>query len=755
MLGTVIERRDSLTIIQTDGDKISVDLDKIYSQFVPIIGDSVYLMCLVQSDETFVNSIGAIIDVISMKPTRSATKNGVITNVNKTSLYGEIDGIYFFLFDALDENYTHPQVGDTVCIDIIESYHGKYEWRCLKVALVSRYTKIFDSNDDNETHLAQNKDGVVINSSNFCANFKDLKETTNISMYVTNTNENRNISITRTFFRCKKIDSQVKLIEPVVVDPIIIKPNQVIEFNFKVTARFYGNSKEMFVIEFDKKTRIGRYIEINVHDENSMNSVSDGPHIKFNNLTYTLNLWNKKGDIIPGEQLKKGPKFVYTKIKMFDVPTALKNVVLSYHTNIEVNEKLDYMLRYFQEPLKYDNYITRFNSLIYLEEISYFHNIRKYDLDRAHFTHEKEYLSLVVPNIAESRPSLVLGDSIRVRNPWNTTIEQQYFEGIIHKVLKDRILVKFTKNFHEKYNGEDYKIEFYFSRMSIRKQHHAIEKVHRSMGSEYLFPLQIKLKPPQLDVKIKDGELLHNGISQKWFNESLNRVQKEAVQNVLRGETRPMPYVIFGPPGTGKTITVIEIILQIFSKLGSSRILVGTPSNSSANLITERLASTKVLLPGTFIRLVGINAIERETIPDHILPYCGTCDIAREGTTKDELIVTESGLKLRCNSSYIAQHRIIIGTCNTLGSLMQMEFSSDHFTHVIIDECGQLIEPEAMIPISLLNRNTGQVIIAGDPMQLEPVVISQYAKDRDLAVSLLVRMLDRFPYKKDFAVSRI
>lgn len=741
-----------MVIVKTDNDTIYVDLDKVNSQFVPIVGDIVVLESLVQLDESFVDSTGAIINVISIKPLRSNTKKGVITNVDKTMRYGEIDGMYFFLYDALDENYIHPEIGDTVSIDAIESTQSKYEWRCVKVALLHRNTKINDNNNSSKPYMTQNKDGIVINSSNFCANFKHLKEETNIFMHVTNTNENRPVTITKTFFQCKKSDSQVQLISPLISNPIIIQPNEVVKFNFKVIARFYGNSNEMFVIEFDKKTRIGRNIEINVQEEDGVNSVPFGKYVK-KNSTYTLNLWNKKGDIIPGEPLRKGPKFVYTKIKMYDVPIALKNVVLSYHTNIEVNEKLDYMLRYFHDPLNYDNYINRFHSLIHLEEISYFHNIRKYDLDRAHFTHEKEFLSLLVPNIAESRPSLVLGDSIRVRNPWNTSIDQQYFEGIIHKVLKDRILVKFTKNFHDKYNGEDYKIEFHFSRMSIRKQHHAIEKVHKSFGIEYLFPLQVNIKSPQLDVKIDDGKLLCNGTSEKWFNESLNNIQKEAVKNVLRGETRPMPYIIFGPPGTGKTITVIEIILQIFSKIGSSRILVGTPSNSSANLITERLIATKAVLPGTFIRLVGMNAIERETIPEHILPFCGTIDIARDGTTKDELIVTESGLKLRCNSNYISRHRIIIGTCNTLGSLMQMEFSNDHFTHVIIDECGQLTEPEAMIPITLINRNIGQVIIAGDPMQLEPVVISQYAKDRDFAISLLVRLLDRFPYKKDVAVS--
>ena len=62
-----------------------------------------------------------------------------------------------------------------------------------------------------------------------------------------------------------------------------------------------------------------------------------------------------------------------------------------------------------------------------------------------------------------------------------------------------------------------------------------------------------------------------------------------------------------------------------------------------------------------------------------------------------------------------------------------------HFTHIFIDEAGHATEPETVIPLSgLLDvnmRNGGQVVLAGDPKQLGPIIRSSIASGKGLGTS--------------------
>lgn len=94
----------------------------------------------------------------------------------------------------------------------------------------------------------------------------------------------------------------------------------------------------------------------------------------------------------------------------------------------------------------------------------------------------------------------------------------------------------------------------------------------------------------------------------------------------------------------------------------------------------------------------------------------------------------------------IIKYKIVISTLSNLGPLMHIRFKREHFTHVIIDEAGQSVETETMIPLSFLS-NRGQVVLAGDPKQLNPIINSQVAKICGFEKSLLERLSEHKFYQ--------
>src|SRR5690349_18772906 len=77
----------------------------------------------------------------------------------------------------------------------------------------------------------------------------------------------------------------------------------------------------------------------------------------------------------------------------------------------------------------------------------------------------------------------------------------------------------------------------------------------------------------------------------EWVDPTLNESQKDAIKFALASEEIAL---IHGPPGTGKTHTLIELILQMLKR--GLRILVCGPSNISVDNIVERLAPHKIPL---------------------------------------------------------------------------------------------------------------------------------------------------------------
>ena len=92
------------------------------------------------------------------------------------------------------------------------------------------------------------------------------------------------------------------------------------------------------------------------------------------------------------------------------------------------------------------------------------------------------------------------------------------------------------------------------------------------------------------------------------YNSSLNERQKAAVCRILSGQCRPCPYLLFGPPGTGKTITVVEAILQVLSVSGSVENLL----RLERNIHRSSRALLRILVVVAALWVMGTLGVQRE-----------------------------------------------------------------------------------------------------------------------------------------------
>ncbi|CEG64601.1 hypothetical protein RMATCC62417_01544 [Rhizopus microsporus] len=250
----------------------------------------------------------------------------------------------------------------------------------------------------------------------------------------------------------------------------------------------------------------------------------------------------------------------------------------------------------------------------------------------------------------------------------------------------------------------------------------------------------------------------------QFFDETLNDSQKEAVRFALGSNEIAL---VHGPPGTGKTYTLVEIIRQLVVNQGQ-RVLVCGPSNISVDNLVERLAQHRLQV----VR-VGHPARVLPTVIDHTLDVITrTCDsgriVADIRKEMDDTLAKIGKSKNRAErramyslmkdlrKDYRVRERKVIDevltnaqvTISTLNGAASRNMMNREFDVVVIDEATQALEAECWIALLKAKK----AILAGDHLQLPPTVKSPIkiqtslkskglSTDTDLTTTLFDRLL--------------
>ncbi|GAA5820385.1 hypothetical protein JCM3770_000817 [Rhodotorula araucariae] len=298
--------------------------------------------------------------------------------------------------------------------------------------------------------------------------------------------------------------------------------------------------------------------------------------------------------------------------------------------------------------------------------------------------------------VSSTRPSLN-----KPRFPVSKGASKYWFEGRVVDVCEKRIGIAFDKQFQPAPTDE-FQVQFSVSDSVARRQLCALQD--EPARPDLVFPSKETVySGPPTDEDARSHKFLDSKIAR-------NPHQRDAILSIFHGSSGPAPFVLFGPPGTGKMTTLVEAVRQLIAYREDTKLLLAAPSNAAADVLCGSLN-----LP-----------------PDQ--RYCFTDTDNHNRYVCPEL-------------DALRKYRVVVVTCMSASMISGVGVERGHFTHIFVDKAGQATEPQTYVPMSLADENTS-VILAGDPKQLGPVVHSSVAIKFGLDKSLLERLMELDDYKE-------
>jgi hypothetical protein len=275
-------------------------------------------------------------------------------------------------------------------------------------------------------------------------------------------------------------------------------------------------------------------------------------------------------------------------------------------------------------------------------------------------------------------------------------------------------------------------------------------EAHHNWFQSMLFPTEGNC---EVQTKLNTGSF-----NRQFFDEQLNWEQQKAIESIYSHNYGTLPFLVSGPPGTGKTKTLVETALQLINNVDKvSHILFCAPSDPAADTLVQRLST--YFKPAELLRLNRLSRTFAE-VSDAVLPFC---------------YVSQNVFYLP-PFKQLMSYKIVVTTCRDASLLMYSRMANSdlyaaeyglrssihpydarpsqvelHWTALLIDEAAQATEPEALIPLAVVAPplETAKLafrplfVMAGDEHQLGPRIS---LRSSPLRTSLFARLFARPVY---------